>query len=292
MRHFYSILAFLIILYSLLSCKKVIDIELPAADPKIVVNSFFTNNSPIKVHLSKSIGTLESLYPECTDASVIMKENNIIIDTMYFKSGYYYSHILAGSEKNYALEVHTPGMEPVSCEDLIPERTILKSLICTDSVLTDEDGMIINELKIEFQDPAGPSFYEVELSAEDTTRNYIWRPWFKKNTDPIITSTGLLDYEPRTLIFTDKMFDGKHTTVKVYFSYDWEHNYKLKFFFRSISESYFRYKEKQFAYLFSLDNDIFRGMSEPINLYSNINGGYGIFAGYSSDEKVITIKDK
>jgi hypothetical protein len=33
-------------------------------------------------------------------------------------------------------------------------------------------------------------------------------------------------------------------------------------------------------------------MSEPINLYSNITGGYGIFAGYSSDEKIITVSGK
>jgi hypothetical protein len=33
-------------------------------------------------------------------------------------------------------------------------------------------------------------------------------------------------------------------------------------------------------------------MSEPIQLYSNIPGGYGIFAAYSTDEKVITVAAK
>jgi hypothetical protein len=114
----------------------VIEIELPITDPKIVVNSFFTDNSPIKIHLSKSIGILENIFPECTDATVILRENNIIIDTLFFQSGYYYSHILAETNKNYALEIVTPGMEPVFCEDLIPEKTLLQGSVCTDSVLS------------------------------------------------------------------------------------------------------------------------------------------------------------
>jgi hypothetical protein len=268
----------------------VIDIELPATDPKIVVNSFFTENSRIKVHLSKSIGILENIIPECTDATVILRENNIILDTMYYQSGYYYSHILAEINKNYALEIVAPGLGTVFCEDLIPEKTLLQSFVCNDSVLIDEDGFIINELKLDFQDFDGPTFYEVELSAKYIIDNNGTSIWFMKNSDPIITSTGLLDYNPKTLIFNDKMFDGKHCSVKIYYATQSYADYNLKITFRSVSESYYKYKERQLAYLFSLENDIFSGMSEPINLYSNITGGYGIFAGYSSDEKVIIVR--
>jgi hypothetical protein len=292
MRHYSKILTLFVILTSLLSCKKVIDIELPESTPKIVVNSFFTDNSRIKVHLSKSIGILESTFPECTDALVMVRENDIIIDTMYMESGYYYSHFLAEKNNNYALEIITPDLDTVFCEDIIPEKTILQSYVCTDSVLIDEDGMIINELKLDFQDLPGPSFYEVELEAKDVIHNYKMGLWFKKNSDPVITSTGLLDYNPGTLIFTDKMFDGKQCSVKIYFATQAYLDYYLKIIFRSVSKSYYKYKERQFAYLFSLENDIFSGMSEPINLYSNITGGYGIFAGYSSDEKEIIISGK
>ncbi len=292
MSHFLKILTLFVILTSLLSCKKVIDIELPETDSKIVVNSFFTDGNKIKVHLSKSIGILENIVPECTDATVILRENDIIIDTMYLESGYYYSDRIAEKNKKYSLKIIEPGMETVLCEDIIPEKTILQSSVCTDSVLIDENGFIINELKLDFQDFAGPNFYEVDLEAKDVINNEKMGLWFMKNSDPIITSTGLLDYDPRTLIFTDKLFDGKHCSVKIYFASQSYSDYNLKITFRSISESYFKYKEKQFAYLYSLENDIFSGMSDPINLYSNITGGYGIFAGYSSDEKVIIVSGK
>jgi len=290
MRHSLKILIFFVLISSLSSCQKVIDIELPETDPKIVVNSFFTDNSRIKVHLSKSIGILESTAPDITDASVVLREKGVIIDTMYLESGYYYSHILAERNNKYTLEVTTPGIKSVFCEDIIPEKTVLQSCIYTDSVLFDEYANPINELKLDFQDVTGPSFYEIELEAKDVIQNYKIVTWFVHNSDPVITSTGLLDYNPRTLIFTDKMFDGKHCSVKIYFANDPYPIYDLKISFRSVSESYYKYKEKQFAYLYSLHQDIFNGMSEPINLYSNITGGYGIFAGYSSDEKVIIVR--
>ena len=290
MRHSLKILIFFVLISSLSSCQKVIDIELPETDPKIVVNSFFTDNSRIKVHLSKSIGILESTAPDITDASVVLREKGVIIDTMYLESGYYYSHILAERNNKYTLEVTTPGIKSVFCEDIIPEKTVLQSCIYTDSVLFDEYANPINELKLDFQDVTGPSFYEIELEAKDVIQNYKIVTWFVHNSDPVITSTGLLDYNPRTLIFTDKMFEGKHCSVTIYFANDPYPIYDLKISFRSVSESYYKYKEKQFAYLYSLHQDIFNGMSEPINLYSNITGGYGIFAGYSSDEKVIIVR--
>lgn len=281
-----------VFLFSLLSCQKVIEIDLPPSDSKVVVNSFFTDGRPIKVHLSKSIGILENGFPECNDATVVLWINDVKTDTLYPDNGYYYSHVIAEIGKYYSLVVSAPDMDSVFCEDIIPEKAILQSYVFTDSVLIDEDGFVINELKLDFQDIAGPNFYEVELVANDIVSSENVFLWFKKNSDPIITSTGLLDYSPRTLIFSDKMFDGKHCSVKIYFATNWYRDYNLKIIFRSVSETYFKYKEKQFAYLFSLEYDIFSGMSEPINLHSNITGGYGIFAGYSSDENVMTISVK
>ena len=292
MRHFLIALSLFAILTSFQSCKKIIDIDLPPADSKVVVNSFFTDGSPIKVNLSKSIGVLDNIIPECNNATIILLINNVKTDTLYPDNGYYYSHVLAERGKNYSLIVHVPDMDSVLCEDIIPEKTIIQSCVCTDSILIDEDGFIINELKLDFQDAAGPSFYEVQLSANYIIDNNYTSIWFRKNSDPIITSTGLLDYNPKTLIFTDKLFDGKHCSVKIYFATQAYADYNLKITFRSVSESYYKYKERQYAYLFSLENDIFSGMSDPINLYSNIKGGYGIFAGYSSDEKIITVSGK
>ena len=291
MRLFLYILALFAVLISLHSCKKVIDIDLPPADSKVVVNSFFTDGSPIQLHLSKSIGILDDGFPECNDATVVLLVNNVKTDTLYPDDGFYYSHIIAERGKNYSLAVSVPDMDSVFCEDIIPERTIIQNCVLTDSELTDDYGYNVKELKLDFQDSPGPGFYEVELAGKDINGEKVFIT-FSRNSDPIITSTGLLDYSPRTLIFTDEMFDGKACSVKIYFGSDWYCDYNLRIILRSVSEAYYKYKEKQFAYLFSLDYDIISGMSEPVNLYSNISGGYGIFAGYSYDEKTIIIPGK
>ena len=293
MPNFLKILALFFILTSFQSCRKVIEIDLPPTDTKVVVNSFFTDGNQIKVHLSNSISVLDDAFPDCNDATIILLKENVITDSLYQNGGYYYSHIKPEKGKEYSLIISVPDMDPVTTRDIIPEKTILQSASCIDSVLIAEDGFLINELKLDFQDFDGPNFYEVELTAVTVISNYKMGLWFMKNSDPIITSTGLLDYNPQTLVFSDKMFDGKMCSVKVYYAIQpGGGDYKLKITFRSISESYFKYKERQFAYVFSLENNIFSGMSEPIQLYSNITGGYGIFAGYSLDEKVIIVSGK
>lgn len=281
---------YLVFLIIIQACTKIVDIDLPEHDEKIIVNSFFTDGRPIKVHLTKSISVLEDSIPLCENAFIQLLENNTVIDTLNRSGDYYYSDIIPEVAKEYSMIISIPGMDSVICRDIIPEKTNLQSCVLTKSVMTDEDGFVINELQLNFQDFAGPDFYEVELTAETIVTEYKMEIWFMKNSDPIITSTGLLDYNPKTLIFSDKMFDGKSCSVKVYYAIQsGEPDYRLKVIFRSVSESYFRYKEKQFAYLFTLETDIFSGMSEPIQLYSNIIGGYGIFAGYSADNRTIEV---
>ena len=286
-------LILILILSSFQSCKKVIEIDLPPADSKIVVNSFITDAHMLRVDLSKSISVLDFKIPECNDATILLLKDNVTTDTLYLNDGYYYSHVRPERGKKYSLKIFVPDMDTVYCEDIVPEKTFLQSAVCTDSVLIDSDGFLINELKLDFRDSPGPNFYEVELAGTNAVHNGMIGTWFMKNSDPIITSTGLLDYNPGTLIFSDKMFDGKNCSVKIYYATQPDgDDYRLKITFRSISESYFRYKEKVFAYEFSQQNDIFSGMSDPVQLFSNITGGYGIFAGYSSDEKVLYINGK
>jgi hypothetical protein len=298
---FFKILIFIVILTSFQSCTKVIEIDLPPADSKIVVNSLFTDGKQIKVHLSKSISVLDNSIPECNDATIILLKDNVITDTLFLNGGYYYSHVKAERGKKYSLVITAPEMDSVTCNDVIPEKTILQNYSLNDSVMINEDGFSITTFELNFIDQPGPNYYEISMVAEYPSyggsvskRNVT----FEKNSDPVLTSTGLLDYRPQTLIFSDYLFDEKSYSLKVNYSIYADipkigngpsYGYKLYVSFRAVSESYYKYKEKQIVYLFGLDPDIFSGTSEPVQLFSNIKGGYGIFAGYSSDDKTIDV---
>ena len=293
MKSFFRYSVFLFIITSSQACTKIIEIDLPHHDEKIIVNSFFTEGDTLKVHLSKSIPILESYFPVCDDAFVKLLENNNVIDTLYKKGQYYYSNVVIEKVKDYSLVITVPGMDSVVCHDIIPELIPIKSYRFADSVMIDENGFVVMQFEFDFDDPPGPNYYEIAMNVQ---RGFYG---FKNNTDPVLISTGLLDYDPKTLIFSDKLIEGKPVALKVNYavmadSFDKigdgpQYKYDLNVSFKSISESYYRYKQKQIVYLFGLNTDIFTGSAEPVQLFSNIEGGYGIFAGYISDDKTINV---
>lgn len=275
------------------SCTKIIDIDLPEHKEKIIVNSFFTSGKPLKVHLSKSISVLEDSIPLYDNALIKLLQDNTVIDTLYREGDYYLSNVKPEKAKHYTLIINAPGMDSIICSDMIPETVPIQSYRLTDSVMIAEDGFIIMQCELSFTDPPGKNYYEISMATKPTFF------WLMKNTDPVLVSTSLLDYNPKTLIFNDNLFDGKATSIKVNYGVrdglfqkignGPGYQYPLSVSFRSVSEPYFLYKQKQIVYLFSLESDILTGQPEPVQLYSNVEGGYGIFAGYSSDNKTINV---
>ncbi len=284
---------YLVFLIIIQACTKIIDIDLPEHDEKIIVNSIFTDGRRIKVHLTKSISVLEDSIPLCENAFIQLLENNTVIDTLNRSGDYYYSDVIPEVAKKYSMIISVSGMDSVICNDVIPEKVPIQSYKLADSVMIQEDGLVIMQFEFSFQDPSGLNYYEISMNIDP---KYLW---FMKNTDPVLVSSGLLDYEPKTLIFTDNLFEGKSISIKVNYAVEAyifprigngpEYRYNLNVSFRSISESYYLYRQKQIVYQYGLYSDIFTGASEPVQLYSNITGGYGIFAGYSSDNRTIDV---
>ncbi len=239
------------------------------------------------------MAVLEDTISLCDNAFVRLLEENEVIDTLYRDGEYFFSHVLPENAKEYAVIVKVPGMDSVVCHDLIPVSVPILNYNHTDSVMITEDGFTLMQIEFSFNDPPGKNYYEIEM---DVNPYFLW---FMNNTDPSIVATGLLDYEPKTLIFNDNLFEGRAASVKVFYAVEGyifprigkgpEYQYNLNILFRSVSESYYQYKQKQIVYLFSLKSDIFTGQPEPVQLFSSINGGYGIFAGYTSDDRTINV---
>ena len=255
--------SFIIILSQ--ACTKVIDIDLPEHNEKIIVNSFFTAGKPLKVHLSKSIPVLEDSIPICNNALVKLLEDNKVIDTLYRDGDYYFSNFKPEMGKDYSLIITAPGMDTVFCHNMIPETVPIQIYSLTDSLMITEEGFTVMQFEFSFNDPPGKSYYEIEM---DVKPRYLW---FRNNTDPVLVSTGLLDYRPGTLLFDDKLFEGRTASVKVNYAVEGdgfrkigegpEYQYQLNVSFRSVSEAYYQYKQKQIVYLFGLESDIFTGPS-------------------------------
>jgi hypothetical protein len=282
-------------------CTKIIEIDVPSHEPVLVVNSLFTDGQRIRVHLSKTASAFDYSTPTVENGLVRLFCNDEEIDTLIFNNGYYYSDVVAQRKEKYSLFVSVPDMESVSSEDIIPEKTLIESYVHRDSIMMDDNNHPVMQLELGFTDKPGPDYYELSIIAEyyvdiDLRRQNVG---FKYSTDPVLVSTGLLDYYSESIVFTDELFDGEQTSIKANY---WiqtgempligegpEYGYILFVSLRSISESYYNYIRKQIIYQYSLESNIFTGLPDPVHMYSNITGGYGIFAGYSSDNKTINV---
>ncbi len=282
-------------------CTKIIEIDVPSHEPVLVVNSLFTDGQRIRVHLSKTASAFDYSTPTVENGLVRLFCNDEEIDTLIFNNGYYYSDVVALRNEKYSLFVSVPDMESVSSEDIIPEKTMIESYVHRDSIMLDDNYHPVMQLELGFTDKPGPDYYELSIIAEyyvdiDLRRQNVG---FKYSTDPVLVSTGLLDYYSESIVFTDELFDGEQTSIKANY---WiqtgempligegpEYGYILFVSLRSISESYYNYIRKQIIYQYSLESNIFTGLPDPVHMYSNITGGYGIFAGYSSDNKTINV---
>lgn len=295
-----------ILLYSVLLiictfCTKIIEIDIAPHESRVVVNSLFTDGNRFRVHLSKTASAFDYSTPTVEDGLVRLFCNDEEIETLIFNNGYYYSNIEAEQGEKYSLLVSVPGMGDVSSEDSIPEKTMIESYVHRDSVMMDDNNHPVMQFEIRFTDKPGPNFYELSIIAQYYVAGFQNRHpvWFNYISDPVLVSTGLLDYYPESLVFTDELIEGKETTIKANYSIQTgeiplvnggpEYSYLLFVSFRSISESYYNYIRKQIIYQYSLESNIFTGLPDPVHMYSNITGGYGIFAGYSSDNKTINV---
>ena len=198
------------------SCTKIIEIDLPPHESKVVVNSLFTDGQRIRVHLSKTASAFDYSTPTVENGLVRLFCNDEEIDTLIFNNGYYYSDVVALQKEKYSLLVSTPGLGEVSSEDSIPEKTLIESYVHRDSVMMNDNNYPVMQLELGFTDKPGRNFYELSIAADYYVAgfNYRHNVGFKYSTDPVLVSTGLLDYYAESIVFTDELFDGEQTSIK------------------------------------------------------------------------------
>jgi hypothetical protein len=146
------------------------------------------------------------------------------------------------------------------------------------------------DFKIQFKDrPQEENYYQLTVEVERThrnlatgqmtTRNY---PIHLESRDPAIDDENIDSYEG--LYFKDVLFEGRDVTLSLEGLY-WEigrgsgnnNSLKLTFRLRTISKDYYSYRTTSLLQNF-ISGDPF---AQPVNVYSNVENGFGICSGYS-----------
>src|SRR5665647_840414 len=96
-----AILLYSVLLISCTFCTRIIEIDIPPHEPKLVVNSLFTDGHRFKVHLSKTASAFDDSTPVVEDGLIRLFCNDEEIDTLIFDNGYYYSDVEALQNEKY-----------------------------------------------------------------------------------------------------------------------------------------------------------------------------------------------
>ncbi|MEY3450644.1 MAG: hypothetical protein RL711_469, partial [Bacteroidota bacterium] len=128
-----------IVLLGASACQKVVDINLNTANPKLVVEANFDDNSnTCKVLLSKSVNFTESnIFPTEQGAMVLLSKQNGEVDTLKesLPGVYIQNNIRICRDSTYALSIQTKDGK------LYQSQSILRKPIVIDTMFVKEENL-------------------------------------------------------------------------------------------------------------------------------------------------------
>lgn len=293
--YFFHLLLYAMFVVSFLanySCTREVTIDIPEHEPKPVLNCLFANDNIFKVHLGMSSSILEEPLPVTSGEVIKLYGNSTFIESLVWENEVYVSSTTAQANVDYQIEWEKDG-DKIITSDYSPEQTSIESVSFRDSVGIDEFGDDYSECTLVFSDnPHQTNYYEISLLIHYTIEGEnITRRTSVFSSDPIIKAEGLDEFEPIDLVFSDEMINGQTYELKLnYFPY-WEaanNQYSLIVKFRSVTENYYKYSKSLLMHRFYQESNIWNGFGSPVPMFTNIEGGYGIFAGYAIDIDTIT----
>ena len=296
------------------------NIKIQDTTREIVINGLINSDNLLNVRISESaLITDNSLSADTSlntliNAEVCIYQNNTKIDSLYyvynanydeqnvFLPGNYWSKSvfpLPGNE--YKIVVKAPGFPDATATTTIPnpikiERIDTSRIILPDSLSRYMPSNVCLICNIEFTDPGNETNYYL-FNIWKTPGNGSYDMGFDCQ-DPIVEEKIPCIGSARLegIAFTDKIINGQKysLTVKIYganigkpfWNGDSPDNHKKAIYFKlcSITKECFKYIQTLNQYNKDYDNPL----ANPVLVYSNVTGGYGIFtgAGVSTDSIV------
>ena len=280
----------------LTSCIKEVDLKTNNLPNKVVINGFINPDSTFKVRVTLSSSMHEN-KEIITNAIVKMYENgNYLFDLTHFGNGWYQVWVKPEEGKHYRVEVTVPNYEMVYATTSIPVfPTIVSSKYEKMEKNQYLDWSYNAMTTINFQDdPSIKNYYQPGVNH--------YRYEQTKEIDESILTESDLDYQPTHYYFSDLLFNGQQKQLKImtggmitennFGGFYYQNDYTFPF--SIVSEEYFNSIKRWTVHSFNQSSDnhlddpislLFLG--DPIEMYSNVIGGYGVFAGYN--KKLISV---
>jgi len=280
----------------LFSCEKEVTIPIDYTNPKLVVNSLFNTDSLWEVELSASQYIYDSgIPPLVSDAQVTVKDgsgNTHVLASL--GQGIYKSATeMPSIGQTYTLEVSHSNYESVTAINSLPSTVSIQQIEWQQQ--TNVNGETYRKIHLTLQDSPQEDYYMIRMAGSFWVEVYDTLTW--QLTDSVleihpiwfITQSPAVEnlnpYEPvPSITFKDKVFNGNQYTIDLlledyYFSEEKESLESIYIITSTISQEYYWYQTSYQNYMNSQGGKFF---SQPVQVYTNIDKGLGIFAGYST----------
>ena len=291
-----------IFLITAVSCETIVDVDVPTHEPKLIVTGIVTPDSvwSVTLHRSVSLSQPGSVHEHVVGGALVTIQeqgNESPIVLMYLGNGVYRptADLRPKAGKQYRLRTEASGLPAINAETTMPTDATV-TIVFVEKLRSYFDSDVYG-VRICLVDPAGISFYKLGLLNEgrgefhEGETVYIHREPFL-SSDPSLhpsfdESANLSpvdaqleeeagEYFYETAIITDRLFDGKayEFSITVAYAPVFE-NGVLYLQMSAFGPDYFDY---QYTVRYGDPSPFL----QPVQLYTNIEGGYGIFAGYTT----------
>ena len=299
-------------IFTLISCMETeIEIPIDFPEPKLVVNALFNTDSLWNIELSDCkyiYDTAEIAFVNDALVTISDSQGNVI-ELTNEGEGIYTSE----TEKPVVGEVYTitgehPDYDNVRASNTLPDNIQFENIEWNEQIYY--GGELHRKINVTFQDNPGDDYYLVRIFGnfkyflEDEKTGLPDSAFYRYPIDFSSQSAAIDDsggkHNQNFVTFTDDIFNGNQFTIDLlipeyYFFFgenneegEWDSGLETIYISMSrISKEYYWYQTSYQAYL-DAQGGLF---AQPVQVYTNIENGLGIFAGYSSTMDSIMIRE-
>lgn len=272
--NFFIALGLLVIL--LPSCRDLVDKEAPDFDPLPAINSIIAHGQPIEAHISLAspLDTMQMRGIE--NASVSLFEDDVFIGLMqHAQNGWFTTPHIAQAGKSYSFHLNMEGHETVKASCTLPLPSALLGFEHNPMAGKDYEGLTYPAISFTFENnPSQDLYFEARIRL--FTNHGEGDASLINIVDPVLLNEGL----PLKL-FRNTIITGNTYTMTI--------NYETRGYplipiileLRSVSKGYYLFSRQKYLYDSGRFPEFGLNPQAAYPLYSNVEGGYGIVAGYS-----------
>jgi hypothetical protein len=283
----YYILILVVSITVFFSCRKLVQSDFPGFKQVPTVNSILSADSLLKVHISLASKLDTNELKGLDNAQVKLYVNDTFKELLISTgNGVFTSTTFVEPSKKYECRVDITGYETVICSNIIPKPSHVRDIVHISVAGKDQEGMTYPAVKFTFSNTKNEkSYYEARIRLIEYGSEQI--PDMYNIVDPVLLNEGL----PLSVFSNELITDTAYTMTINYFTGSASSSnggpmtttlYPFILEVRSVSYDYYQFVRQKYLYDTGRFPEFGLSSNQAFQLYSNVQNGYGIFAGYSS----------